>query len=394
MTRPASLIVAGALVALAASLSAQSPAPPSRPEVSYNIPASLGDGWTTEAAERVGIDRRRLGQMTESIRAHPQDNVHAVLIERDGRLVYEEYFVGTDERRGRPLGVVTFTRDTLHDLRSVTKSVISALVGVASASRAISSLDAPLLDYFPEYTDLQVPERRRITIRHALGMSAGLEWNEDLSYADPKNDEIVMDGSPDPVRYVLGRPIVVAPGGTWRYNGGTTEVLGAILQRATKQSLLDYARTVLFSPLGITAFEWIGARAAPSAASGLRLRPRDLAKFGSLYLHDGQWNGRQVLPRAWVRESTERRLTFPGQEARGYGYQWWHACYSTPSGVVEVPTAVGNGMQRVFLLRAQRTVVTVLSGRYNDRSINPPERLLLDFILPALPPAPTSTCPS
>jgi CubicO group peptidase (beta-lactamase class C family) len=394
MTQHASFVLAGALAAMAATAAAQSAAPASKSQVSYSIPTSLGDGWTTDAAERVGIDVRRLEQMTESIRSHPQDNVHAVLIERDGRLVYEEYFSGKDVRRGRPLGVVTFTRDTLHDLRSVTKSVISALVGVASTSGAIRSLDAPLLDYFPEYTDLQVPERRRITIRHALSMSAGLDWNEDLSYADPKNDENVMDRSPDPVRYVLGRPIVAAPGATWRYNGGTTEVLGAILLRATKQSLPDYARSVLFSPLGITAFEWIGTREAPSAASGLRLRPRDLAKFGSLYLHDGEWNGRQVLPRAWIRESTQRRLTFPGQEARGYGYQWWHTCYSTPSGIVEVPTAVGNGMQRVFVLRAQRTVVTVVSGRYNDRSINPPERLLLDFILPALPPAPASTCPS
>ena len=132
----------------------------------------------------------------------------------------------------------------------------------------------------------------------------------------------------------------------------------------------------------------------PSPASGLRLRPRDLAKFGSLYLHDGRWNGRQVLPREWVHESTRRRLTFPGQQARGYAYQWWHACYATPSGVIEVPTAVGNGMQRIFLLRAQRTVVTVLSGRYNDLSSNPPERLLLEFIIPALPPPSTSPCPS
>ena len=394
MTQHTSFALAGALAALAATAAAQSAPPAPKPPVVYTIPASLGDGWTTGTAERVGIDRRRLEQMTESIRSHPDDNVHAVLIERDGRLVYEDYFSGKDERRGRPLGVVAFTRDTLHDLRSVTKSVISALVGVASATGAIPSLDAPLLDYFPEYTDLQGPERRGITVRHALGMTAGLDWNEDVSYADPKNDETVMDRSPDPVRYVLGRPIVAAPGATWRYNGGTTEVLGAILQRATKQSLPDYARTVLFSPLGISAFEWIGSGKAPSAASGLRLRPRDLAKFGSLYLHDGQWNGRQVLPRVWVRESTQRRLTFPGQEARGYGYQWWHTCYSTPSGIVEVPTAVGNGMQRVFVLRAQRTVVTVVSGRYNDRSINPPERLLLDFILPALPPAPASTCPS
>ena len=129
MTQHASFVLAGALAAMAATAAAQSAAPASKSQVSYSIPPSLGDGWTTGAAERVGIDVRRLEQMTESIRSHPQDNVHAVLIERDGRLVYEEYFSGKDERRGRPLGVVTFTRDTLHDLRSVTKSVMSALVG-------------------------------------------------------------------------------------------------------------------------------------------------------------------------------------------------------------------------------------------------------------------------
>ena len=142
-------------------------------------------------------------------------------------------------------------------------------------------------------------------------------------------------------------------------------------------------------------FEWRGTLGdLPNVASGLRLKPRDLAKFGSLYLHDGRWNGRQVLPSEWVHESTRRRLTFPGQEARGYASQWWHACYPTPSGVVEVPTAVGNGTQRIFLLRAQQTVVTVLAGRYNDFTTNPPERLLLDFIVPALPPAAASRCPS
>lgn len=389
-----SVVLVGALVAHTAMTVAQTPATaPSSPS-GYSIPPVLTDGWMTAAPEQAGIDRDRLMKMTDSIRSHAEFNIHAVLIERDGRLVYEEYFSGRDERRGQPLGVVTFTRDTVHDLRSVTKSVVSALVGVASSSGAIASLDAPLLDYFPEYTDLQVAERRRITIRHALSMSAGLEWNEDIPYTDPKNDEIVMDRSPDPVRYVLGRPIVAAPGVVWKYNGGTTQVLGAILQRATKQPLADYAREKLFSPLGITKFEWVGSNGVPSPASGLRLRPRDLAKFGSLYLHDGQWNGRQVLPREWVHESTRRRLTFPGQEARGYAYQWWHACYVTPSGVIDVPTAVGNGMQRIFLLRAQRTVVTVLSGRYNDFSSNPPERLLLEFIIPALPQPRTPACPS
>jgi CubicO group peptidase (beta-lactamase class C family) len=380
-----------AIVAIAAALAMacrQSPAPP------LSVPPALDDGWAVGSPEQAGIDRRRLEAMTGSIHANPAFNVHAVLIERDGRLVYEEYFSGEDERRGRPLGLVTFTRAMKHDIRSVTKSVISALVGIAAGSGAIRSLDAPVLDSFPEYADLQVPERRQITIRHALTMSAGFEWN-DLSYRDPRNDETAMDQSVDPLRYVLSRPIVAPPGASWRYNGGTTQLLGAIVQRATGQPLADYARAVLFDPLGITDVEWLGRHAGmPSAASGLRLRPRELAKFGSLYLHGGQWNGHQVVPREWIDESTRRRLTFPKQQGRGYAYLWWHTCYPTRSGVVEVPTAVGNGMQRIFLLRAQRTVVTVLSGRYNQFGANPPERLLLDYVIPALPPAPSSVCPS
>jgi CubicO group peptidase (beta-lactamase class C family) len=362
---------------------------------STSAPPALGDGWVTTTPERAGINRARLEQMTESIRSRPDFNIHAMLIERDGRLVYERYFSGRDERWGLPLGVVSFTRDNLHDLRSVTKSVVSALVGIAHNSGAIRSLDAPLLDYFPEFRDLQTPERRRITIRHALEMSVGLEWNEEISYADPRNSEIAMNRSRDPLHYVLSRPIVSAPGTSWRYNGGTTQVLAAIVQRATKQPLAEYARDTLFTPLGVTKWEWLGRIAGlPSAASGLRLRPRDLAKFGSLYLHDGRWNGRQVIPAGWVHDSTRRRLTLPDQQATGYAYQWWHECHVLPSGSVEVPTAVGNGIQRIYLLRAHRTVVTVLAGRYNDFTADPAEDLLRDFVLPALPPASSSTCPS
>ena len=396
MKRSIAFVSVGAIgVVLAALAFAHTLSRPKGPAYIYAPPPALDDGWSTGTLEQAGFDRRRIEAMTDWVRARPDLNVHAILIERGGRLVYEEYFSGKDEQWGRPLGVVAFTRETKHDLRSVTKSVVSALVGIANSSGAIGSLDAPLLDYFPEYTDLQTPERRQITIRHALMMGAGFDWNEDVPYTDPKNDEIAMTRNSDPMRYVLGRPIVAPPGTVWRYNGGTTQVLGTIVQRVVKRPLADYARDVLWSPMGVTDIEWLGNLAGvPSAASGMRLRPRDLAKFGSLYLHDGRWNDRQVIPQEWVRESTRRRLKLGSQDARGYAYQWWHTCYSTPSGVVEVPTAVGNGAQRVFLLRAQQAVVTILCGRYNDFSANPPERLLLDYILPALPPAPVSACPS
>ena len=389
------LSVCAAMLAaiIAAAAVSQSPA------YIYSVPPKLKDGWMTGSLDQAGIDRQKIEAMTDSIRAQPALNIHAVLIEHHGRLVFEEYFSGKDERWGDPLGFIVFNRDTKHDLRSVTKSVVSALVGVAKNAGAIRSLDTPLLDYFPEYKDLQTPERRSITIRHALMMGSGFEWNEEVPYTDPKNDEIVMIRNKDPMRYVLSRPIVAAPGAVWKYNGGTTQALATIVQRATKRPLADYARSVLFTPLGITEMEWLGDLAGvASGASGLRLRPRDLAKFGSLYIHGGQWNHKQVLPPEWVAESTRRQLTFPGRPARGYAYQWWHTCYATPSGTVEVPTAVGNGTQRIFLLREQQTVVTVLAGRYNDFKADPAERLLLDFILPALSPVKTPTvaagCPS
>jgi CubicO group peptidase (beta-lactamase class C family) len=128
---------------------------------------------------------------------------------------------------------------------------------------------------------------------------------------------------------------------------------------------------------------------AISTVCRLGLRPRDLAKFGSLYLHDGRWQGRQILPPDWVRESTRRHLPLPSPVSafgtHGYGYQWWHHCYRTGFGTFEAHTAAGNGQQRIYVVPALRLVVTVLAGRYNDPSAaRLTERLLLEQIIPAV----------
>ena len=232
----------------------------------YQPPPALDDGWATASLDSVGMDRNRLEQMTDAIQRSDW-NIHAVLIEREGRLVYEEYFPGEDQRWGRSLGRVNFDRQTRHDLRSVSKSVISALVGIAVGSGAIRSVDEPLVGFFPDYPDLATPERRALSLRHALTMSAGLQWNEELPYTDPRNDEIGMTMSADPIRYVLSRPIVAAPGSTWNYNGGLTQLLAAIVQRSTGRPLREYARTVLFEPLG-------SAKSSGSATSTACLRRR------------------------------------------------------------------------------------------------------------------------
>jgi CubicO group peptidase (beta-lactamase class C family) len=368
----------------------------------YQPPRELGDGWKTASAESVGVDTTRLAALTESLRAWPELGVHAVLIERSGRLIYEEYFDGFDERWGEPLGRVAMSRESLHDVRSITKSVVSALVGIALDSGAIRSLNEPVMQWFPEYADLDTPERRRVTLAHVLGMSAGLEWNEDVPYTDPRNDEIRMTQAPDPLRYALSRPFAFDPGTEFTYNGGLTQVMAAVLSRATKTPLSDYARTRLFDPLGVRDVEWLGNLAGmPSAASGLRLHPRDLARFGSLYLHRGQWNGRQVLPRDWVVLSTNRHFRFrprSGVDAGGefgYSYFWWYSCYPTAAGLIEARTAVGNGQQRVFVLPGLDMAVTVLAGRYNDFTTGATlaTRILRDHVIPAVKSDVRAGCP-
>lgn len=364
-----------------------------QPADSHLAPPMLDDGWTTASAVAVGLDPVPLQHLAEAIRrGDDYPNVHAVLIAKDGRLVYEAYFEGEDVRRGTgPLGHVVFDREMRHDLRSVTKSVVSALVGLAIAEGAIHSVDQPLLDFFPEHADLATPERRAITLRHALDMSAGLAWNEQIPYTDPLNDEIRMNRSADPVRFVLERPVVSAPGTAWVYSGGLTQVLAEVVQRATGRPLLDFARETLFEPLGITDVEWVtdAGQTTPSAASGLRLRPRDLAKIGLVYQQAGRWNGQQVIPAAWVAASQQRRIALPdslvefgegASAAVGYGSQWWHAEYALPYGRVTAHRAIGNGGQLVFVVPELGLTAVVLSGNYNGPQ--DAARLVLERVVP------------
>ena len=372
------------------------------PAARYQVPPARNDGWKTANADSLGVDSTRLASLTGSIRAWPELGVHAILIERDGRLIYEEYFDGFDERWGQPLGRVSMTAESRHDLRSVTKSVVSALVGIAHGEGTIQSLDQPVVRWFPEYPELDNPDRRRVTLAHVLSMTSGFEWNEDVPYNDPRNDEIRMTRDSKPLQYALSRPFAVDPGTDFNYNGGLTQVLAAVLIRTTKISLQEYARTKLFEPLGITDVEWMGDLAGmPAAASGLRLRARDVAKFGSLFLQGGKWNGKQVIPNGWVDLSTRRHFRFrqrTGADAGGefgYGYFWWYSCYPSAAGLIEARTAVGNGQQRIFVLPGLNMVVTIFAGRYNDFTTGATlgRRILLEHVLPAVKTGIRPGCP-
>lgn len=368
---------------------------PAHPPTGDNSPtsrpgASVGDGWTTVPPREAGLDPDRLDALTAMLRRYHEWNVHAVLVEHEGRLAYEEYFTGMDEVWGERREWRTFDRDALHDVRSISKSVVSALTGIAISSGAIRSVKDPMVDYLPGLRDLALPEKRAVTLRHALTMTAGLQWDEDIPFTDPRNDELGMTRSRDPLRYIFSKPVMHPPGRAWVYNGGLVQALGGVLEHATGKPFEEYAREAFFEPLGITSWEWRGDLGGmPAVASGLRLRARDVAKIGSLYLHGGRWQGRQVVPEEWVRESSRATFLLPGATTawgvHRYGYLWWHTCYQTPYGTLDALTALGNGQQRIFVLPQYRMAVTILAGRYYDPSASRlAERILLENILPAI----------
>jgi CubicO group peptidase (beta-lactamase class C family) len=272
-------------------------------------PPEIGDGWNLAAPAEVGLDGARLCTLDALLEAWPKRNIHAVVVARRGKLVFERYFGGLDDRWVLSSGYTQFSPTEKHDIRSISKSVTSLLVGIALGEGKFPSLDSPVIDAFPEYADLRTPEKARITFRHLLMMAHGLVWDETVAWRDPKNNERLMMEAKDPYRYTLEQPVALPPGTLFNYSGGASTLLAGALTKVTGRRVDDYAREKLFAPLGITDFEWLDFTGSSEIAAfgGLRLRPRDLAKIGQLLLSDGSWNGRQVLPTGWAAESTRPR---------------------------------------------------------------------------------------
>jgi CubicO group peptidase (beta-lactamase class C family) len=350
---------------------------------------STKDTVAPERDARAVLDVPALEALSGDIRSGKYPNIHGLVLLRGGKFAWEDYFEGSDERRGEPLGVVRFDADTLHDARSVTKSVVAALFGVALAKGRIKDLDAPILDYFPEYSDLATPQRRTITLEHLLSMTSGIRWDESSHpYGDPRNSESAMDRAVDPYRYVLEQPIATRPGTTWNYSGGDTMILSRVIERATGEDLEVLAKRALFAPLAIDKYEWLRyPGGAAIAASGLRLLPRDMAKIGQLYLNDGNWSGAQLFATSWARDSLFAQATIAERPFgfQRYGYQWWQGTARVRERSVPFAAAVGWGGQRIFVVPTMDVVVVVTAGLYGDpRQMDVTFEVVLERILPAV----------
>ncbi len=242
----------------------------------------------------------------------------------------------------------------------------------------------PLVAQFPEYADVAGDAAwGRLRIEHALTMTMGIDWNEDAPYTSEENSEIAMELAPDRHRYIFERAIVEEPGSRWRYCGGASALVGRLISSGAQQPLEAFARDVLFEPLGIGSFEWTaGHDGVASAASGLRLAPRDLARIGETVLREGRWDGREVVPENWLGEALRSHVSIaPGFE---YGYQWYLGAFGTAPPSVRWKGGIGNGGQRLLIVPELDLVVALTAGNYDgDQSITP--RTVVDeLILPAI----------
>lgn len=321
-------------------------------------------------------------RLKEAVAAGKLDGLHSVLVTKDGAVFAEVYFQGRDERWGRDLGVRQHGPDTLHDLRSVTKSVVSLLYGIALAEGAVPPVEAVLVDQFPDYADLAAdPARRKITVEDALTMRMGIEWDETLPYSDPRNSEIAMELSADRYRFALDRPIVEAPGERWVYNGGATALIARLIAKGTGQPIDAYAAEKLFAPLGITEWEWVaGADGVPSAASGLRLSTHDLAKIGQMVVDGGKAGGVQVVAQDWLDAALTPRTR--SEDVLRYGYFWWLA---PGEGRPAWVAGFGNGGQRLSINRELGLVMVLFAGNYNQPDAwRLPRAVSDEYLAPAL----------
>jgi len=339
----------------------------------YAVPADVGDGLRVGDASEQGLDPASVARLVERVLDGTYPDVHGILVHRGGRLVLEEYFYGYD--RERP-----------HQMRSASKSIVSALVGIAVDRGALGG-DGDLVVRHLAYGPYANPDPRkdRLTLRDLLTMRSGLacdDWDAD----SPGNESRVYQ-SDDWVKFVLDLPMLDEPGTRGRYCSGNVLVAGRMVERATGTPLPLFAREHLFAPLGIRAADvrWNYTLDASNAATfaQLYLRPRDMLKLGLLFHQQGKWDGRQVISREWVERSTARWSTVGDQE---YGYFWWHQWVdaATPDGPhrVDMVVATGNGGQKIYLVPSLDLVVVLTGGSYNVSS--PATAIMAREILPAL----------
>jgi CubicO group peptidase (beta-lactamase class C family) len=366
------LLVAGLAACIGASNTAAGDHDP--PRFSEYCPPSKGgkDDWRTGSPGEFGFKTATIEKLVHDARSGRLGKLHSVLVIKDGALVVEEYFRGA-------------SRDHCQFIASITKSLTSILVGMSLERSPGRSVATPLIEFFPQYAEvLERDGKSAITLAHALTMTAGLDWDE---YTHPHphdhNPNTQMYRQSDPKRFILDRKQIHPPGHIWAYNSGLSVIVGATVDKMTGQSIDKFAEQHFFAPLGIDRYHWFKHADGTVYSNGdLLLTPQDLAKVGLLVLNNGQWQGRQIVSRRWLAESTRPHTTAQG--ALGYGYHWWQGSVTRGGRRVNVLFGSGTGGQRLFIVPDLNMVVVITSQVFENRT-GPfaASGVLTDYVIPA-----------
>ncbi|MEM6513262.1 MAG: serine hydrolase [Pseudomonadota bacterium] len=334
----------------------------------YRVPEQTDDGWDTGSLTDHNIETAPILEMLQAVDAGEFDGVSSALLVRRGVLVFEGYF---DK----------FDRDDLHSTRSAAKAITSALVGIAIDQGHIESVDAPLLPFFPEY-DGEIANRDErkhdITLAHLLSMTSGVRGNEDAMY--PTDDWI---------RFYLDQPLVAAPGERFSYATSGVVALGNVITRASGQRIPAFTDRYLFGPLGITDYRWPitnsrGNQGLAMTGGGLNLRPRDMAKFGQLYLDRGMWRGERLISEAWIDASTQKHAT-SDLYGEDFGYLWRMIDRDVDGTPVRSFEAWGNGGQYIMVFPSLELVAVFTGENYGQfPEMERPFEMMDRFVLPAV----------
>jgi len=310
--------------------------------------------WPTVSPSAVGLDEKALAALDSEILGGKYGYIDGMLVIRNGKVAYDKAYkfdydsIYSKEAKVRsalnahdPSGPYNYfnpwwhpfyRRGNLHTLQSVTKTITSVVIGVATKRKDFPSLDTPILSFFDTTKVANIDDRkRRIKIRHLLTMSDGFDWNENLPYNDPNNHAVQMEASFDWVQLAIDRPMANEPGRVFNYNSGATQLLSHIFRAATGKDVEEYASKHLFAPLGIHQFYWKRTSTGlPDTEGGLFLEPRDLAKIWYLFLRNGKWDGSDILEPEWVKASITPSMTV-SPDGTKYGLKWWLVPYSSDS---------------------------------------------------------------
>ena len=343
------------------------------------------DDWQITQPDAVGLSGKALSSISQDIENGRYGHIDAFLVARHGKLVFEQYYRHDypsiyRQEAATPGALVVndpsgpynyfnpwwhpyYRNTTLHSMQSVTKSVVSALVGIAISRGEFPDLDTSVLEFFDEQNIENVDARKKdMTLRDLLTMSDGLLWDENLPYNDPENSFAVMAKAHNWVQYTLDLPMEAEPGAVFNYNSGATLILGHIFRLATGIDIEEYAVEHLFAPLGIDDYYWDRTPfGLTDTQEGLYISARSLAKIAQLFLQKGRWQDEQVIPAAWIGESTAPHYLTGAAGDEAYGYLWWSQPYTFQERTLRGYFGKGFGGQRPIFL-PELGIVIVLTG--------------------------------